>query len=91
MDKVNKKAMRSLAKKPQGPAEASQGEPYYLSISIEEGVLPELKGSDIGDKLYILVEAEVKGINKYGDGSTTYNLDLLSGDVVEEINNEEEE
>jgi len=88
---AKKDGMRSLARNMNAEVAGvpSNKEPWYPSLTINEDVLPELKGCNVGAKGKILVEYCVKGIHKYGNGEIEYNLDLEKGDIVEEAGEDE--
>lgn len=77
------KGMRSMAR-PNGPVEYKNDAPSYPSFTVTEKMFPELGKSAFGDKGKMLIEFEVTGVNKYGDGDLEIRLDCKSGDIVED-------
>ena len=63
-----------------GPA-TKEEEIYYPEVTITQAVLPGLKGKDVGDAVNLIVEAEVSGINQYGNGDIDYRLKLKKAGI----------
>jgi hypothetical protein len=56
----------------------------YPSMSMSLKSMPFLKGKNIDDNIVITLKCKIKSINKYGDGDTTYGLDLIEGEKGKE-------
>lgn len=81
-------AMKSMAKNQKEVALESKA-PYYPSLTLDVKQMPELKGADIDDKVMILINAKVSGINKYGNGEHSVSLQMIEGDIVSEAEAED--
>ena len=70
--------MQDLGKKMGGASNIaeSKSEVYYPETSIEEKVLPGLKGKTVGDSVKLLIEARISGISEYKNGEIDYRLEF---------------
>jgi len=76
----------------------------YPTVYISDKELPILKGKDIGDKINLLIECEIKGVNMHArskeDKKTNYDLEIKRAgeesetkmsQAIDEATNEKEE
>ena len=70
--------MQDLGKKSgmETNVKAEENRVYYPETSIEEKILPELKGKNVGDTVKLMVEARVCGISEYKNGEVDYRLEF---------------
>lgn len=79
------KHMYDVGTKPQEISSSSKSEKYYPSLSFTSEELPCLKGMDVGDKINLLMQCEISGLNKNNKDKTSYTLKIKkAGEESEE-------